>query len=152
MSQRVEAGKSKAGGTFKWTCWMNRYLREVEFLRRWADVLQYKVANTLSISSSRVPTVILKISLPKGPGWKSISNHCITNTPTHGSMALPTVFFVVFIEMEFDSSSSVVCYNPEQLPPENSSFLERSFVCRFRCLLDNSSGFLVRDIFCFYQS
>uniref|UniRef100_A0A4W4ES57 Aryl hydrocarbon receptor 1b n=1 Tax=Electrophorus electricus TaxID=8005 RepID=A0A4W4ES57_ELEEL len=40
------------------------------------------------------------------------------------------------------SNSALVAYNPEQLPPENSSFLERSFVCRFRCLLDNSSGFL----------
>ncbi|KAE8278448.1 Aryl hydrocarbon receptor [Larimichthys crocea] len=44
------------------------------------------------------------------------------------------------------TSSCLVSYNPDQLPPENSSFLERSFVCRFRCLLDNSSGFLALNI------
>ncbi|TNN47052.1 Aryl hydrocarbon receptor [Liparis tanakae] len=44
------------------------------------------------------------------------------------------------------SSSCLVSYNPDQLPPENSSFLERGFVCRFRCLLDNSSGFLALNI------
>ncbi|XP_054064930.1 aryl hydrocarbon receptor-like isoform X1 [Rissa tridactyla] len=43
-------------------------------------------------------------------------------------------------------SSSAVAYKPDQLPPENSFFLERSFVCRFRCLLDNSSGFLALNL------
>ncbi|XP_060923290.1 aryl hydrocarbon receptor-like [Limanda limanda] len=44
------------------------------------------------------------------------------------------------------TSPCLVSYNPDQLPPENSSFLERGFICRFRCLLDNSSGFLALNI------
>ncbi|NXQ08022.1 AHR protein, partial [Vidua macroura] len=43
-------------------------------------------------------------------------------------------------------SSSAAIYKLDQLPPENSSFQERSFVCRFRCLLDNSSGFLALNL------
>lgn len=42
------------------------------------------------------------------------------------------------------SVSPLLSCDPDQLPRENSSFLDRSFICRFRCLLDNSSGFLVR--------
>ncbi|XP_037692769.1 aryl hydrocarbon receptor [Choloepus didactylus] len=38
-----------------------------------------------------------------------------------------------------------VYYNPDQLPLENSSFMERCFICRLRCLLDNSSGFLAMN-------
>ncbi|XP_030600907.1 aryl hydrocarbon receptor 2 [Archocentrus centrarchus] len=39
-------------------------------------------------------------------------------------------------------SHNIVSYEPQAIPPENSSFLERNFCCRLRCLLDNSSGFL----------
>ncbi|CAK6434490.1 unnamed protein product [Pipistrellus nathusii] len=38
-----------------------------------------------------------------------------------------------------------VYYEPDQLPPENSPFIERCFICRLRCLLDNSSGFLAMN-------
>ncbi|XP_030300276.1 aryl hydrocarbon receptor isoform X3 [Calypte anna] len=50
-----------------------------------------------------------------------------------------------FFDGDNGFSQPATYYNPDQLPPENSSFMERNFICRLRCLLDNSSGFLAMN-------
>lgn len=52
---------------------------------------------------------------------------------------------VVQIEGDQEFTQRTSYYDPDQLPPENSAFMERNFICRLRCLLDNSSGFLAMN-------
>uniref|UniRef100_A0A8K9WV27 Aryl hydrocarbon receptor 1a n=1 Tax=Oncorhynchus mykiss TaxID=8022 RepID=A0A8K9WV27_ONCMY len=61
--------------------------------------------------------------------------HWALNTPNTGQLVSDSA-----------SPQAVTAYKPEALPPENSTFLERNFVCRLRCLLDNSTGFLALNI------
>ncbi|XP_067832380.1 aryl hydrocarbon receptor-like [Heptranchias perlo] len=41
---------------------------------------------------------------------------------------------------------AVASYDPEQLPSENSTFLERKFVCKMRSLLNSPSGYVALNI------
>lgn len=66
--------------------------------------------------------------------------HWALNPPSYSNQESENGTEVVPAKQNLHSNTNT--YTPDQLPPENSSFLERNFVCRFRCLLDNSSGFL----------
>ena len=50
---------------------------------------------------------------------------------------------IIFHRSKFLINKMTGFYLQEILQPENSHLLERSFTVRFRCLLDNTSGFLV---------
>ncbi|NWR76637.1 AHR protein, partial [Centropus unirufus] len=70
---------------------------------------------------------------------RAVFRHQLHGTPvsssTHAADVLPT-----------NEPLPTGC-SPQDLGPEKPSFMERSFTCRFRCLLDNSSGFLALNFY-----
>ena len=81
------------------------------------------------------PTVIIFYILPK---YLPLSNF-------HSKYFLMSINWciIIFHRSQFLINKMTGFYLQDILQPEHSHLLERSFTVRFRCLLDNTSGFLV---------
>lgn len=71
-----------------------------------------------------------------------VAGPVLCRAPTGEGESLLAPLLVPFSPGGEGLGSSVVTSKLDQVPPDSSSFLDRSFLCRSRCLLDNCCGSL----------